>query len=73
MRQFVYDYYRVDVPLEAFDGSNNPSRLQADTAIDVAREQARLYVTPCEWQVREQRGDTVLVRRKRFAPRRTAP
>lgn len=44
--QFRYDYYWVDVPTDLGTLSE-----RADQAITEAREQARLYVMPCEWEV----------------------
>lgn len=42
-------------------------RERCEQAITEAKEQARLYVVPCEWEVRSVDGEEFLVRRKRFA------
>lgn len=44
--KFRYDYYTVDVPTDLGTMSE-----RADVAINEARETARLWVVPCEWEV----------------------
>jgi len=63
MANYRYDYYSIDIPSDVTEDR----RERADMAIDQAREQAKLYVIPCSWEVRADDGNTVQVRRKRFA------
>jgi uncharacterized protein GlcG (DUF336 family) len=60
--QYCYDYYHIDVPS---DYSEDPEE-RAETAINEARERARLYCIPCTWTIIDDDGETVLVRRKRI-------
>lgn len=56
----VYDYYAVDLGGLIADEED-----RANIAMMEARERARLYVMPCEWQILSDDGDMVRVRRKR--------
>lgn len=73
--KYVYDYYKVSVPGDVFQGGTMPEdeqkRRLCNCAIDEAREKARLYCIPCEWTAEILRGEVgswevvVSVRRKR--------
>jgi hypothetical protein len=45
-RSFRYDYYTVSVPGEAYD---NDEEKICQAAIDIARENAKLYCMPAHW------------------------
>lgn len=62
MAQYAYDYYRIDVPSDFSEDRQE----RANAAFAEAEERTRLYVVPCSWQVLEDTGETVIVRRKRF-------
>jgi hypothetical protein len=59
--KYRYDYYLIDLPEDCCDQES-----RADLAIMIAREQAMLYVIPCEWSILWDDGNTVRVRRKRL-------
>jgi len=46
MSKTITDYYTIELPGDLFDNAEDFESY----AIDVARERARLYVIPCEWQ-----------------------
>jgi hypothetical protein len=77
MVRYQYDYYRVAVPGDMFDGDDAVRRL-GEVAIDEARERATLYVMPASWTATRVAGDVgdleVVFRvvRKRLARRSTA-
>lgn len=45
MRKYVYDYYLVDIPGDAFQSYADAQ----SQAITEARERTRLHCSPCEW------------------------
>ena len=61
-RRYVYDYYKVDVPSDFSEDADE----RGQTAIMEAEERARIWVRPCRWDVLEDDGRTVVVRRKRL-------
>jgi hypothetical protein len=67
--KFVRDYYLVQLPGDCADSLD----IAAQLAIVEARERARLYCLPCEWQVTHLSGEpgdsevVFRVRRKRQA------
>jgi hypothetical protein len=60
-KNFKYDYYMIDLPEDVCDQES-----RAALAIYLAREQAALYVIPCEWSILWDDGNKVRVRRKRL-------
>jgi hypothetical protein len=69
-KRFSYDYYRIPVPGDMFDGED-AFDLLSDAAISEARDKARLYCVPAEWScslINGRPGDSTVtfnVRRKR--------
>lgn len=59
-RTCKYDYYNVNVPEDITDRGDREF-----IAITTARENARIYATPCDWRVMSDNGVTVRVRRRR--------
>jgi hypothetical protein len=59
--KLTYDYYTVNIPS---DCENNPS-IRFDLAVMQARENARLYVTPCNWKLISDTGEDVKICRIR--------
>ena len=45
MTPYIYDYYTVKVPGDLDDNLHD----LADHAIQIARDRAKLYCTPCNW------------------------
>ena len=63
--KYAYDYYSIEMDSDIrayFD--NNYSDI-CECAFNQAREQARLYVIPCEWTLISDDGYTMIIRRKR--------
>ena len=50
-----YDYYTINLPGDLFTTQQEFE----DYAIDVARENARLYCIPCEWRARMVEPETI--------------
>lgn len=61
-KRYTYDYYVIDVPS---DIALSPDE-RFDLAILQAREQARLYVMPCNWRLISDNGEQVKVCRERY-------
>lgn len=74
MRRFVYDYYVVDVPGDAFDDK----QYVMQQAISEARERTKIYAMPASWTAKVLSGEigshniVVKVTRKRLHRVRTS-
>lgn len=70
-KKYQYDYYQIVLPSDLADSIHDLS----NHAINEARENARLYCVPCEWESKLIRGNldsfevTFQVRRKRNVQR----
>lgn len=68
MTKYSYDYYEVKIPGDMSDEMGDLK----EQAIVEARERSKLYVVPCEWEVKLVSGNvgdfevTFMVRRKRL-------
>lgn len=64
---YAYDYYRISIPGDLADSLTE----LAEHAINEARERARLYCIPCDWEARRVSGEVgdhevrFVVRRRR--------
>ncbi len=52
-KKYVYDYYEISIPGDAFETMEDA----CDCAINEARDRARLYCMPCMWSAWPIRGE----------------
>lgn len=71
-RPFKYDYFMITLPSDLIQVETDWAAQMCDVAINEARESARIFAIPCEWQAELLSGSpdsfesVFRVRRRRF-------